>query len=67
MFKKVLIAPAAILLILFMAIASRPNAFRVERSIAIPVPSALVFPHVNDLHLWQQGLAGLKTIATTSR
>lgn len=53
MVKKILIVLAALVLILVIVISTRPNSFRVERSIVIPAKPAAVFPHINDLHLWQ--------------
>lgn len=53
MLKKILIVLCALVLILVIVVALRPNAFRVERSIVIPAPPAAVFPHINDLHLFQ--------------
>jgi hypothetical protein len=34
--------------------ASRSSEFKVTRAAAIPAPAAVVFEHVNDLHLWQE-------------
>lgn len=53
--KKILIA-LAVLLVLFLGllgfIASRPSQFRIERSTTIAAPPERVFPHVNNLHQW---------------
>lgn len=53
MIKKILILIAVVLLALVIVIASRPADFRYQRRITIAAPPAAVFPHVNDLHLWQ--------------
>jgi len=53
MLTTILIIVAALIIILAIFISTRPNSFAVKRSITIPAPPATVFPHVNDLHLWQ--------------
>ena len=53
MLPIILIIVATLIVILAIFIATRPNSFAVKRSATIPAPPAIVFPHVNDLHLWQ--------------
>jgi hypothetical protein len=38
--------------LLFVAVAARPNAFRVERSAIIAAPADVIFVQLNDLHRW---------------
>lgn len=33
--------------------ATRPDTFRVERSLSIKAPPEKIFPHINDFHQWQ--------------
>jgi Polyketide cyclase / dehydrase and lipid transport len=53
MLTMILIFVAVIVLLLVIVIATRPAEFRITRSATIPAPPAAIFPHVNDLHLWQ--------------
>lgn len=53
MVKKIFLVLFAIVLVLVIVVASRPADFRYQRSTTIAAPPAAVFPHVNDLHLWQ--------------
>lgn len=43
---------AAIVLLLIVVIALQAPGFHIARSTAIPAPASAIFPHVNDLHLW---------------
>jgi hypothetical protein len=43
----------ALVAVLAVVIAMRPNTFRYERSVTIAAPAATVFPHVNDFHKWE--------------
>lgn len=52
MLKKILIGVAAVLLLFVIVVATRPADFRVERSITIAAPPAVVFGQVNDFHAW---------------
>lgn len=54
MIKKILIAAALLIIALVVFIATRPSDFRITRSATIPAPPDMVFPHVNDLHKWQE-------------
>ncbi len=47
----VLVVVAVIALVLAFA-ASKPNSFRIERSIVIAAPPEKVFSHLNDFHRW---------------
>lgn len=53
MLKKILISLAAIVAIILVVAATRPDDFRVERSTTIAAAPATVFGHVNDFHRWQ--------------
>lgn len=49
----VLIAIVLLVAIPFGVAATRPDDFRVTRSLSIPAPPSAVFPHVNDLRKWE--------------
>lgn len=54
MLKKILII-FAVVVVAFVAVAAmQPADFRVQRSITIAAPPAAIFPHVNDLHKFQE-------------
>lgn len=53
MLKRIALGFAAVLAVLVVVIATRPAAFHIERSAAIPAPPAAVFPLINDFHGWQ--------------
>lgn len=53
MLKKSLLALAIIVAVLIVVIALRPAEFRVTRAAVIPGGPGLIFPHANDLRLWQ--------------
>ena len=50
MIKKILIGIAAVIVILFIVIATRPAQFRVERSATLAASPAALFEQVNDHH-----------------
>ncbi len=52
MFKKILIALAAALLILVVVVATRPADFTISRKATVGAPPAVVFPHLNDFTKW---------------
>jgi hypothetical protein len=52
MLVKILIGVAVLLVILVIVVATRPAAFRIERSIRISAPPASAFALVNDFHRW---------------
>ena len=54
MLKTILISLAVIVIVFVVVVALQPAKFRVARSVTIGAPAAVVFPHVNDLHLWQE-------------
>src|SRR5262245_9607334 len=54
MIKKIGIGFVAILCAFGLVVATRPAAFRIERSTTIAAPPAVVFPLVNDLHAWSR-------------
>ena len=51
---NVSIAVAVLLLALVVAIGTRPQTFRVERSALIEAPPNAIFPYVNDFHRWNR-------------
>jgi hypothetical protein len=53
MLIKILIVLAALIGVFVIVVATRPADFRVSRSARIPVPAAVVFEQVNDLHRFQ--------------
>ena len=53
MFKKILIASAILILVFIIIVMTRPDNFRVSRSVAIPTAAEPVFAQVNDLHKFQ--------------
>ena len=53
MLIPLIIIAAAFIFVFFLVIARQPAEFRITRSATLPVPPDAVFPHVNDLHLWQ--------------
>lgn len=54
MLRYILIAIPVILIIFVIVVSLRPADFRVTRSAKIAAPPSVVFPHVNDLHQWQE-------------
>ena len=52
MLVKILIAVVVIILLLVLVVATRPSAFRVERSAPIAAPPERIFDKVNDFHAW---------------
>ena len=54
MFRKVLIALAALVVVLLVVIATRPSTYRVERTTRIAAPPDVVFALVNDFHAWDR-------------
>lgn len=53
MLKKVAIVAGLLIIVLAVVVATRPDSFRVERSMEIAAPPAAVFPLVNDFHRWE--------------
>jgi hypothetical protein len=54
MLKKILVGLAVVIVAILAFAATRPPAFRVERTATIKAPSDSVFALVNDFHAWQQ-------------
>jgi uncharacterized protein YndB with AHSA1/START domain len=54
MFRKVLIALAALVVVLLVVIATRPSTYRVERTTRIAAPPDTVFALVNDFSAWDR-------------
>jgi len=54
MFKKVLLVLAVAVVALLVVIATRPDAYHVERSLDVGAPVATVFATVGDLKTWGQ-------------
>lgn len=52
MWIKIFSVTAVALIILAVAIARRPSAFRVERSVTIAAPASVVFSHLADFRQW---------------
>lgn len=52
MLTKILIGLVVVIVILLIVIATRPDSFRVERSIVVNAPADSVFPHLNDFRKW---------------
>jgi uncharacterized protein YndB with AHSA1/START domain len=46
------VAIAAVLAFVFIVAATRPNTFRVERSVTIDAPPENIFPLIDDFHNW---------------
>lgn len=51
--KKVIIVIVGVLSALLLLVALQPSDFRVERSITVAAPAAVVFAEVNDFHRWE--------------
>lgn len=49
-----LIALAAVILIVLVIASTKPDTFRVERSISINAPAEKIAPFINDLHSWRE-------------
>jgi hypothetical protein len=54
MIPLILGALAVVLIIFLIAAALQPTDFTIVRRTTISAPATVVFPYVNDLHLWQQ-------------
>jgi carbon monoxide dehydrogenase subunit G len=54
MLKKILIVLAAVIVVLGVVIATRPDTYRVERSTRVAAPPDVVFGLVNDFHRWDE-------------
>jgi hypothetical protein len=54
MLMPILMVVVALVVVLVVFVALRPDEFRVTRSAAISAPPATVFEQVNDLHKWEE-------------
>jgi uncharacterized protein YndB with AHSA1/START domain len=54
MLARIGMAAAAALVILLIVIATRPAAFRIQRSATIAAPAEVVFAQIDDLHRWER-------------
>ena len=52
MLRKITFAVLAVMVLILAYAATKPNSFRVQRSVAINAPSEKVFALVNDFHNW---------------
>jgi uncharacterized protein YndB with AHSA1/START domain len=51
--RKVLIAILVLIIGLLGYASTKPDQFRVERSIVIKAPAEKIFPHINNFHQWE--------------
>lgn len=54
MLIKFLIGVVVLVVIFAIAIATRPKTFRVQRTILVNAAADVVFPFINDFHLWNR-------------
>jgi uncharacterized protein YndB with AHSA1/START domain len=54
MFVKIGVGVLALVAVLLVVIATRPAAFRIERSATIAAPAEVVFAQIEDLHRWER-------------
>jgi uncharacterized protein YndB with AHSA1/START domain len=52
MFKKILLAIVAVIVVFLVVVSLQPSDFRVERSAVVAAPPEAVFAQVNDFHNW---------------
>ena len=52
MLAKIGLGVLALVAVLLVVIATRPAAFRIQRSATIAAPAATVFAHLEDFHRW---------------
>lgn len=53
MIKIIAIIIAVLIVAVLIYAATRPDSFRIERSLNIKAPPEKLFPHINDFHQWQ--------------
>ncbi|MFM2066374.1 MAG: hypothetical protein RLZZ584_1283 [Pseudomonadota bacterium] len=53
MIKKILLGLVALITLVLIYAATRPNTFSVQRTIMINAPAAKVYPYLADFHRWQ--------------
>jgi hypothetical protein len=54
MILKIVVLLAAFIVAVLILAATRPNTFRVQRSIAVSAPAGKIFTFINDLRAWDQ-------------
>ncbi len=54
MVKRILLGLIAAAVLFLVVVALQPPDFRIERSLTLQAPPAMVFEQVNDLHLWEK-------------
>ena len=54
MLIKILIVLAILVVVFVVVVSLRPSEFRVERSVVMAAPPAVIFAQVNDLRQWQE-------------
>lgn len=54
MVLKIVVVVAALIVAIVIFAATRPNNFRVQRSIVINAPAKKIFPLINNLHAWDR-------------
>ncbi|WP_265949643.1 SRPBCC family protein [Dechloromonas sp. A34] len=54
MVKAILGGLALVIVLALIYAATKPDTFRVERSISIKAPAEKIFPLINDFHRWEQ-------------
>ncbi len=52
MVKKLLLAVLVVVVVFVLFVATRPSAFRIERTAAVAAPPAMVYAQVADFHRW---------------
>ena len=53
MFEKIALIVIILIAVTLVYAASRPDTFRIKRSIIINTSPDKIFPHINDLHQWE--------------
>ena len=54
MILKIVVAILVVVAAMLVIAATKPNAFRIQRSLAIQAPPEKIFPLINDFHNWPQ-------------
>jgi hypothetical protein len=54
MLLKLAVSAVAIIAVLLVAIARRPNSFRIYRTTTVAAPADVIFRYLNDLHAWSR-------------
>lgn len=52
MFKRIIIFIVLLLAAFLILVAFQPSSFRIERTLSVSAPPAVVFEHVNNFHRW---------------